>query len=82
MIIPIEQLEYETLTNIIKEFVLREGTDYGEIETDLNAKIEQVLMQLKSGDAVLVYSELHDTVDIRTPQNLKATTSLTLDSKF
>ena len=65
MIIPIEQLEADTLYNIAREFVLREGTDYGEIEVTLADKVAQVLSSLKTGDAILVYSELHETVDIR-----------------
>lgn len=65
MIIPISELSADTLENIAKEFVLREGTDYGEMEFDLLTKVEQVLAQLRSGKAVLVYSELHETVDIQ-----------------
>ena len=65
MIIPVSELNKDTLYNIAKEFVLREGTDYGEVETDLATKVEQVVEQLTSGEAVLVYSELHETVDIR-----------------
>lgn len=64
MIVPIEQIDPDTLTNLIKEFVLREGTDYGEEEATLNLKIEQVRAQLKSGIAVLVFSELHETINI------------------
>lgn len=64
MIVPIEQIDPDTLTNLIKEFVLREGTDYGEEETALNLKVEQVRAQLKSGTAVLVFSELHETINI------------------
>ncbi|KPV94867.1 hypothetical protein AN214_03041 [Pseudoalteromonas sp. P1-9] len=64
MIVPIEQIDPDTLTNLIKEFVLREGTDYGEEEAALNLKIEQVRAQLKSGIAVLVFSELHETINI------------------
>jgi len=65
MIIPISELSADTLENIAKEFVLREGTDYGEMEFDLSVKVAQVLEQLRSGKAVLVYSELHETVDIQ-----------------
>ncbi|NMH60770.1 YheU family protein [Alteromonas ponticola] len=65
MIIPIDQLSADTLYNIAKEFVLREGTDYGDEEIALTDKVEQVLVQLRSGEAVLVYSELHESVDIR-----------------
>jgi uncharacterized protein YheU (UPF0270 family) len=64
MIVPIEQIDPDTLTNLIKEFVLREGTDYGEEEAALNLKVEQVRAQLKSGTAVLVFSELHETINI------------------
>lgn len=64
MIVPIDQIDPDTLTNLIKEFVLREGTDYGAEEADLNQKIEQVRSQLKSGTAVLVFSDLHETINI------------------
>ncbi|MBT1065834.1 YheU family protein [Bowmanella sp. Y26] len=64
MIIPIDQLEAQTLHNIIEAFVLREGTDYGSEEISLAEKIQQVHQQLKSGDALLVYSELHESVNI------------------
>ena len=64
MRIPIEQLEAETLYNLVEAFVLREGTDYGEMEVTLDQKVLQVIEQLKAGDAVLLYSELHETVNI------------------
>lgn len=64
MIIPIEQLSAEILDNIIREFVLREGTDYGLDEVNIEEKIQDVKQQLNNGDAVLVYSELHETVNI------------------
>ncbi len=64
MIIPHQELAKDTLINLIKEYVLREGTDYGELEVDLEQKVEQVLAQLDSGEAVIVYSELHETVNI------------------
>lgn len=65
MIIPIKELAADTLHSIAESFVLREGTDYGEIEASFEDKVEQVLQSLKSGEAVLVYSELHDSVNIR-----------------
>lgn len=65
MIIPWQELDSDTLTNLIREFVLREGTDYGEIEIGLDTKINQVKQQLKTGEAVIMYSELHETIDIQ-----------------
>jgi uncharacterized protein len=72
MIIPIDQVDPETLYAIAESFVLREGTDYGDVEVELGAKVQQVLAQLKDGRALLQYSELHETVNIVTKQQLNA----------
>lgn len=65
MIIPWKEINPETLDNLLREFVLREGTDYGEIETSLEQKVASVKQQLVTGEAVIVYSELHETFDIK-----------------
>ena len=64
MIIPTQELASDTLSAIIEEFVLREGTEYGENEVSLVEKIAQIKHQLAQGSVVLVYSELHETVNI------------------
>lgn len=64
MIIPWENLAADTLDSLIESFVLREGTDYGVHEKSLTQKVEDVRRQLKNGEAVLVWSELHETVNI------------------
>ncbi|CRL64766.1 MULTISPECIES: YheU family protein [Proteus] len=64
MIIPWNELSAETLDNLIESFVLREGTDYGIQEKTLEQKVADVKKQLKSGEAVLVWSELHESVNI------------------
>jgi uncharacterized protein YheU (UPF0270 family) len=64
MIIPLEQINEETLTAIIEDFILREGTDYGAFDTSKADKIAQVKLQLQEGSAVIVYSELHESVNI------------------
>lgn len=64
MIVPYQQLAPETLHNIIESFVLQEGTDYGEQEISLEDKVAQIKQQLEQGVVVLVYSELHETVNI------------------
>ncbi|MCL9775597.1 MULTISPECIES: YheU family protein [Vibrio] len=70
MIIPWQQIAPETLDNLIQEFVLREGTDYGESEFSLADKLAHVRGQLESGEAVIVFSELHETVDIKLRHSL------------
>ena len=64
MIIPLTQISADTLDAIIEDFVLREGTEYGLEDISKEEKITQVKHQLHSGDAVLVYSELHESVNI------------------
>ncbi len=59
VIVPYEQLEPETLNNLIEEFVTRDGTDYGAVEVPLETKISRVLNQLKSKKVVIVFD--HDT---------------------
>ena len=68
MIIPWQDISPDALDNLIESFVLREGTDYGEHERSLADKVADVKQQLKSGEAVLVWSELHETVNIM-PRN-------------
>lgn len=70
MIIPIADLTEDVLLNIIEGFVLREGTEYGEADVSLSEKVQQVLVQLRLGDVLLVYSELHETVNIIPKQQL------------
>lgn len=72
MRIPWQELDPETLNNLLESVVLREGTDYGEQELSFAAKVEQLRHKLKSGAAVIVYSELHESVDIVDPQQVSA----------
>lgn len=64
MIIPVNELSPDILHSIIQEFVLREGTEYGLEDVALSEKIAQVKNQLAQGVAVIVFSELHQTVNI------------------
>ncbi|KAA1443538.1 YheU family protein [Escherichia coli] len=57
-------MEPETLLNLIESFVLREGTDYGEDEKSLEQKVANIRHQLERGDVMLVWSELHESVNI------------------
>lgn len=64
MIIPWQQINDETLTNLLESYVLREGTDYGEQELSLEEKVANLRTQLKTGEVVVVYSELHESVNL------------------
>ncbi|MDU0112471.1 YheU family protein [Psychrosphaera aquimarina] len=71
MIIPWQQISPDALNSIIEEFVMREGTDYGESEISFEQKKLEVKQQLNSGSIVLVYSELHETVNLMAANDFK-----------
>ena len=64
MEIPIESLSAEALQGVIDEFIQREGTDYGAVEATLERKRRDVLSQLESGKAKLVFDSETETVTL------------------
>lgn len=59
--VPYNQLSLVAFQGIIVEFVTRDGTNYGEHEIPLETKINQVLAQLKSGKAVIIFDQETET---------------------
>lgn len=57
-------LSEEALENLIIDIITRQGTDYGEYEIEIQTKINQLKRNLKSGDAVIVYSSKEDICEI------------------
>ena len=72
MEIPFEKLSPEVLSKIIEEFVLREGTDYGDAEYSLDDKVAHVRKQLESRKARIVFDPETETVSIQTEAALSA----------
>lgn len=68
MLIPWQQLNSDTLQRLIESYVLREGTDYGDEEVSLTDKAQAVLQQIQQGQVLILYSELHESVDLLTRQ--------------
>ena len=62
--VPYELVNPETLEELIKAFVLRDGTDFGSREISLEAKIENVLRQLKRKELKLVFDLATETGSI------------------
>ena len=75
MIIPWQNLSEQALSGIIEEFIMREGTDYGTEEVSLERKKQDLLNQLKAGQVVIVYSELHETVNMMLAEEFNADAS-------
>jgi uncharacterized protein YheU (UPF0270 family) len=64
VIVPYTELAGETLRAVIEAFVLREGTDYGAREFDLEEKVAHVRSQLERGIAQIVYDPESESIDI------------------
>ena len=78
-IIPVNRLSVEALEGVIKEFISREGTDYGEIEVSPETKFRQVRHRLERGLAVLIFDDETETTNIFQVDNpiLKGVKALT-----
>ena len=62
--VPHQELSEEALRGVVESFVLREGTEYGQRDYSLEAKIAAVMRQLDRGEAVVVFDPDTATVSI------------------
>lgn len=52
------------LQGVLEQFVLREGTDYGAVETSLASKVADVRRQLERGEARIVFDPVTESVTL------------------
>jgi len=64
VVVPYTELAADLLHAVVESFVLREGTDYGEKEISLEAKVARVMAQLKRGEAKILFDPESDSVTI------------------
>ena len=64
MDIPYNQLSESALLGVIEEFILREGTDYGQQEYSLQDKIDQIKAQLVNGQIKLTFDPDTETCNL------------------
>jgi uncharacterized protein len=62
--IPYSELSEAALRGVVEHFVLREGTDYGAHVYSLNEKVEQVINQLRRGEAQILYDPESESVTV------------------
>ncbi len=53
--VPYDQIEPEALRAMIEDYITRDGTYYGEKEMPMDDKIDMVIEQLKSNEAVITW---------------------------
>lgn len=70
--VPADALEREVLRALIEEFVTRDGTDYGESERSLAAKVLDVEQQLDSGEVVIAFDPENESVNLVRARDLPA----------
>ena len=62
--IPPSELSAEALRGVVESFVLREGTDYGARQYSFDEKVEQVMEQLRRGEAQILFDTDTQSVTI------------------
>ena len=61
---PHTELSADALQGVIDNFILREGTDYGDRAFSHEQKVAQVLRQLERGEARILFDPLDSRVTI------------------
>jgi uncharacterized protein YheU (UPF0270 family) len=62
--VPHTELSAEALRGVIDGFVLREGTDYGEVERSHAQKVADVRRQLERGEVRIEFDPLTESVNL------------------
>jgi uncharacterized protein YheU (UPF0270 family) len=73
--VPVERLSSDVLAALLEEFASRDGTDYGDYDLTLAAKVNKLRGQLGAGSLCLLYdadSEQWDLVSHDKAQELLA----------
>ncbi len=64
MLIDYKDLSYDALLGIAKEYVISQLSDV-EIDIEINAWTQQVINRVISGELVVAYSELEESVSLK-----------------
>ncbi len=71
IVIAPNRLSSQALEALIDEFILREGTDYGVREIDLQTKREQVARQIERQQIVILFDPALETTTLLTTEQFK-----------
>jgi uncharacterized protein len=62
--IPPARLAADVLQALLSEFASRDGTDYGEVETDMTARVAQLHSRLANGEMRLLFDSDSEQWDL------------------
>ena len=68
IVVPYESLSENALNGVLEEFITREGTDYGNDEVDLAAKLVEAKNKLLKADVVIVFDLKSERIQLLTQQ--------------
>ena len=71
VVVPHAELSADALRGVIEAFVLREGTEYGAREVDLDTKVNEVLRQLDRKEAAIMFDPATESIDIVVRRGLR-----------
>lgn len=63
-IVPLTEIPKATLENLVAEFILREGTDYGEHEMSFTEQAEKLHQQLRDGTVLVSFCHESETCNL------------------
>lgn len=63
--VPYTSLSPSVLRGVVETFVLREGTDYGQLDHSLDQKVAQVLDQLEQGKAAIYFNVVDESCNVQ-----------------
>ena len=69
--IPYQEISDDALKGLVEAFVLREGTDYGDREFNLNEKVNHVYQQLERGEVGIVFNVELQSADMLTRNEIE-----------
>lgn len=72
VLVPKEKLSPAALLGLVDAWVLREGTDYGHADVELEDKRATVLAQLDRGEVVIVFDAQTEDVTLALRRELPA----------
>jgi uncharacterized protein YheU (UPF0270 family) len=62
--VPPQRVGHDVLQALLEEFASRDGTDYGESERSLEAKVVDLRSQLQAGMLCLLYDSVSEEWDL------------------
>jgi len=64
VVVPLDRITPDTLRRLVEEFVTREWSELGDAGYSLEVKVDQVISQLKTGTALVVFDMVTETCNI------------------